>query len=84
MGRPPVLADGPGNGGRAVSAGRGWKKRTSRWFIKFPLDAYALGPVDVRGNSERAARRWAREWSGVDRLPEGFSCWRAGQREVEP
>ncbi len=48
-------------------------KRTKRWYIKFPLDAYALGPIQA--SSEREARQWAREFAGVDRLPQGFQCW---------
>lgn len=47
----------------------------TRWYIKFPADAYALGPIQAR--SEREARRWAREFSGVTRLPRGFAAWRA-------
>ncbi len=46
------------------------------WYIKFPQDAYALGPVRFdRKVSEREARQWAREWEGVKRLPSGFQCW---------
>lgn len=46
-----------------------------RYYIKFPSDAYALGPIHV--SSERAARQWAREFAGVKRLPKGFQVWRA-------
>jgi hypothetical protein len=59
---------------------RAWK-----WFIKFPLDAYALGPVcfDYRDYdlppAEKDVREYARQWEGVKRLPQGFECWPANQ-----
>ena len=46
-----------------------------KWYIKFPADAYALGPVPA--NNKREARAYAREWAGVSRLPNGFACWEA-------
>ena len=48
-----------------------------RWYIKFPLDAYAIGPIEA--NNEAAARQWAREFSGVKRLPVGFECWETSE-----
>ena len=46
------------------------------WYIKFPLDAYALGPVRFKEpKSQQAVRKWAREWAKVKRLPMGFECW---------
>lgn len=57
---------------------RAWK-----WFIKFPMDAYALGPVyfDHRdydeAPDEKDVREYARQWEGVKRLPQGFECWPA-------
>jgi hypothetical protein len=50
------------------------KQKPRRWYIKFPLDAYALGPVDGIHN-EREAREFARKFEGVKRLPRGFQCW---------
>lgn len=47
-----------------------------RFYIMFPTDAYALGPVPARTEAE--ARQWAREWAGVKRLPKGFQCWPEG------
>jgi len=49
-----------------------------RWYVKFPRDAYALGPVEFEEPVDEAgARKWAREWEGVRRLPAGFKCWPA-------
>jgi len=50
---------------------------TQRWYIKFPVDVYALGPVAFSSNAgEKEVRKWAREWDGCKRLPRGFECWR--------
>lgn len=46
-----------------------------RWYIKFPGNPYAYGPIEAA--NESAARSWAREWLGLDRLPKGFACWPA-------
>lgn len=50
----------------------------TRWYILFPLDAYAMGPIEAR--NEREARAWARRFEGVTRLPRGFQCWPAPSR----
>ena len=48
------------------------------WYIKFPLDAYALGPVSFpRPVTEVEVRAYARKFSGCKRLPNGFQCWKA-------
>jgi hypothetical protein len=50
--------------------------KSKAWYVKFPLDAYALGPIlfdKVVG--EKAVRKWARVWGGLKRLPRGFHCW---------
>ena len=46
-----------------------------RYYISFPRDAYALGPIEAE--SKKAAREWARNWAGVVRLPRGFAVWEA-------
>ncbi len=52
--------------------------KSKAWYIKFPQDAYALGPVRFsEPKSEAEVRQWARAWEGVKRLPAGFSCWQA-------
>jgi hypothetical protein len=58
---------------------RAWK-----WYIKYPNDAYALGPFRFQGNpkyhkppNEREVRDYTRKWSGAERLPAGFQCWPA-------
>ena len=50
--------------------------KSMRWYIKFPLDAYALGPVDFGlPVGEKEVREYARRFDGVKRLPRGFQCW---------
>lgn len=52
--------------------------KSKRWYVKFPLDAYALGPVKFsKPVGERKVREWARWFEGVSRLPLGFGCWPA-------
>lgn len=58
--------------------------RAWSWYIKYPIDAYALGPFRFKGNrdcpkppNERYVREYTRKWSGADRLPAGFQCWPA-------
>lgn len=45
------------------------------WYMKFPRDAYALGPIALP--NMRAVREWARWFSGCKRLPRGFQAWKA-------
>jgi len=56
-----------------------WKtEKATRWFIKFPLDCYALGPVEFpKPVNEKAVREYARKFDGCKRLPNGFECWKA-------
>lgn len=55
--------------------------RSWKWYIKFPLDAYALGPVEFNRKeyekppNEKDVREYACDWEGVKRLPRGFECW---------
>ena len=52
--------------------------RAKAWYVKFPLDAYALGPVRFNGPvGETDARQWMQEFEGVKRLPQGAECWPA-------
>ncbi len=54
--------------------------KAKKWYIKFPLDAYAMGPIEFREPvDERRIRKYAREFSGYKRLPHGFSCWTTGE-----
>jgi hypothetical protein len=54
------------------------EQKRNRWYVKFPLDAYAMGPVDFHDEAtEKEVRQWARKWEGVKRLPRGFACWKA-------
>ncbi|MCX5814882.1 MAG: hypothetical protein NTX75_01385 [Proteobacteria bacterium] len=58
-------------------------QRSWKWYIKFPQDAYALGPVEFsrkeyeKPPDEKDVREYARGWEGVKRLPRGFECWPA-------
>lgn len=55
--------------------------RSKRWYMKFPLDAYALGPVHFgKPVNEREVRAFARLFEGCERLPRGFQCWPASER----
>ena len=46
------------------------------WYIKFPLDAYALGPIRFDHLADEAeVRKYAKTWAGVKRLPKHFQCW---------
>jgi len=57
-------------------------KSHRRWYIKFPQDVYAMGPVDFeKPVEEKAVRKYARGWEGVSRLPNGFECWPAPEKE---
>lgn len=50
--------------------------KSKAWYIKFPMDAYALGPVRFpKEVGEEEVKAYAREWEGVKRLPNGFQCW---------
>lgn len=50
----------------------------NKWYIKFPGDVYAMGPIDFPADStEKDVREYAREFDGCKRLPAGFECWRA-------
>jgi len=50
--------------------------KSKAWYIKFPCDAYALGPVRFSNPAnEKEVRAYAKEWGGYKRLPVGFECW---------
>jgi hypothetical protein len=50
--------------------------KCNKWYIKFPLDAYALGPVEFDHEvDEQEVRQYARDFDGCKRLPIGFECW---------
>ncbi|MEN6549944.1 MAG: hypothetical protein ABFE07_28205 [Armatimonadia bacterium] len=58
--------------------------KSRAWYIKFPQDAYALGPVRfAQPVGESRVREWTRKWEfGMEhfkgkRLPTGFQCWPA-------
>jgi len=50
--------------------------KSKAWYMMFPGDVYALGPVRFNHEvNEQEVRAYAREWAGVTRLPNGFQCW---------
>jgi hypothetical protein len=52
------------------------KNMSTRWYVKFPIDAYALGPFEfTRPIGARACRAYVREWAGVKCLPRGTQVW---------
>jgi len=54
----------------------GDKKMRNKWYIKFPADAYAIGPIEFpQSVNEKEVRQYARDFEGCTRLPIGFECW---------
>jgi hypothetical protein len=54
------------------------ESKVIKWYIKFPADAYAMGPIDFHeDDGEKEVRQYAREFDGCKRLPQGFECWLA-------
>jgi len=52
------------------------KRVSKKWYIMFPQDSGALGPIEFeKPVGERVVREWTRNWEGVRRLPNGFQCW---------
>lgn len=52
--------------------------KAKRWYVQFPQDAYALGPVEFDEEvDESEVRAYMRDWEGIKRLPAGFECWPA-------
>ena len=45
------------------------KTVSNAWYAKFPLDAYALGPIRFeKPITEKAFRDYLRKWEGCKRL----------------
>ena len=50
--------------------------KSKQWYIKYPCDAFALGPIIFREKvSEREVRKKERIKLEVKKLPIGFQCW---------
>jgi len=50
--------------------------KSKAWYIMFPCDVYALGPVRFNDPvDETEVRKYARKFSGHKRLPKAFHCW---------
>lgn len=51
-------------------------QKSRAWYIKYPADIYALGPIRFdKPVGKMAVREWAKDWEKVDKLPTGFECW---------
>ena len=57
--------------------GRPSAPNPKRWFIKFPTNAYVLGPTTKRFDTEEEARAHVREIYGAELQDEDFHVWRA-------
>lgn len=50
--------------------------KSRAWYVHFPGDVYALGPLRFKEPvTEREARQDARDWAKVKRLPRGTALW---------
>lgn len=53
-------------------------QKSHAWYVKYPGDAYAMGPLHFDQSVGRmAVRERSKEWSKVNKLPRGFECWPA-------
>lgn len=51
-------------------------KWSKKWYCKFPLDAYALGPIEFENYiNEKMFRKYVRKWLGIKKLSKYFQCW---------
>lgn len=56
--------------------------KAKSWYIRFPGDAYAFGPVTwSKPVGEDKVRAYARIFDGCQTLPKGFECWPTTDRE---
>ena len=50
--------------------------KSKRWYIKWPGDVYAQGPVNLQtALNEKDLREYIRYIHNLKRLPRGFECW---------
>jgi hypothetical protein len=51
-------------------------RKSKAWYIHYPGDAYAMGPVCFDAPvGVMAVREWAKDWEKVSKLPVGVACW---------
>jgi len=51
-------------------------RESQAWYVKFPQDAYALGPLRFDCTvTECYVREWMRKLMKTTKLPNGFQCW---------
>jgi hypothetical protein len=56
----------------------GEKQRSRRWYVKWPNQPYAFGPIDYGTEvSEQQVRELSRRGHKLRRLPRGWQCWPA-------
>jgi hypothetical protein len=51
--------------------------KSTRWYYKFPGNAYAYGPTTQTFANQKKAREHIRKSWELERLPKGFELWRA-------
>ena len=55
---------------------KGINMKSNAWYIMFPNDVYAMGPIRFENPvDETEVRKWTKNWAKVKKLPNGFSCW---------
>ena len=52
-------------------------KNYTKWYIKFPGNAYAIGPTVGYYFTEKQVREMIRDSYGFNRVPHGTQIWRA-------
>lgn len=53
------------------------------WYVKFPYDAYALGPFRFeKPVTEQECRKYVRKWGGYKRLT-GVQVWVASEQPIK-
>ncbi len=51
-------------------------QKSKAWYIKYPLDAYAMGPIRFKDPvGITMVREWTKNWEKCDKLPRGWSAW---------
>ena len=59
-------------------------KEAKAWYIKFPLDVYAMGPIRFENPlNEKEVKEYARQFEGCSKLPRGFQCWITNDKNGE-
>jgi hypothetical protein len=55
-----------------------YTQTSTAWYVKYPGDVYALGPIRFKKPvGKMAVREYLREWEKVEKLPVGIEMWPA-------